>query len=43
MDDATVERWGREGRSWIAQEFSSARYYDRLVELYSQYGTSYEA
>jgi glycosyltransferase involved in cell wall biosynthesis len=43
MDDATVERWGREGRSWIAQEFSSARYYDRLVELYSQYGMSYKA
>jgi glycosyltransferase involved in cell wall biosynthesis len=38
LDASIVEQWGREGRSWIAQEFSSERYYDRLVDLYSQYG-----
>jgi glycosyltransferase involved in cell wall biosynthesis len=41
--DTVIERWGAEARRWIAQEYSSARYYERLVDLYSQYGVSRKA
>lgn len=39
LEDAVIERWGKQARDWIAREYSSARYYERLVDLYSQYGT----
>jgi len=37
LADSVIEQWGMEARRWIAQEYSSARYYERLVDLYSQY------
>ena len=41
--DAIIERWGAQARRWIEQEYSSARYYERLVDLYSQYGVRRKA
>jgi len=38
--NSVVESWGREGRKWIEQEYSAARYYERLVDLYSQFGVN---
>jgi glycosyltransferase involved in cell wall biosynthesis len=38
--DREVERWGQEARQWVTREYSSARYYERLVDLYSKYGAT---
>ena len=38
LANSAIEKWGCEARRWVAQEYSSAQYYERLVDLYSQYG-----
>ena len=40
LADSVIERWGKEARTWIAQEYSSSRYYERLVDLYAQYAVT---
>lgn len=37
MRDSDVETWGREARRRVVQEFSPARHYERLLEVYSKH------